>query len=289
MTLARNGQIIREDYFKDIDTPEKAYWLGLIGADGCVSKYKYYESYKFSIALQEKDGEILSLLGEVTGALAKPFKRTKEDYNRQDQVRLVVSNKEFCLNLIKQGIVPAKTLIYQFPNESQVPNHLIWHYIRGYFDGDGCIFFKQEREKQLDYCVQWTGTKSLLEGIDTRLKDVGVKSLLSKNTNDKVYTLKVSSLRDIKKVFNLMYKDASLFLRRKFNKFNELFEATPQRLFRAVHESGIVFEEYNGLRKFCRQFKLSHALVYKHSKIGGPPFKGWELGYINKEGEFQYP
>ena len=86
-----------------------------------------------------------------------PIKIEREKY-----VKLKISNKHIGNSLINKGCIPKKSLILEFPNLSQVPKFLIRHFIRGYFDGDGCIcnqlnnkgcrFIPPTESEVRDYC-----------------------------------------------------------------------------------------------------------------------------------------
>ena len=78
-------------------------------------------------------------------------------------------------DLIKQGCIPNKSLVLTFPNKYQVPENLINHFIRGYFDGDGSINYgirekysirKKQNIKRLNVNAQFIGTKEMLTVIN---------------------------------------------------------------------------------------------------------------------------
>ena len=86
----------------------------------------------------------------------------------------LTSDKMFS-DLIKQGCIPNKSLILTFPNKYQVPENLINHFIRGYFDGDGSISYgirerysvrKKQNTKRLSMNAEFVGTKEMLIGIN---------------------------------------------------------------------------------------------------------------------------
>ena len=49
-------------------------------------------------------------------------------------------------NISKEIFEEAKTFTLRFPTENQVPKELLRHFIRGYFDGDGCVSFYTNRK-----------------------------------------------------------------------------------------------------------------------------------------------
>lgn len=131
------GKYKDEDYFKIIDTEEKAYFLGLLYADGYIGCANG-RSLFCRIGLVENDFYIVEkfvnrIFGNTDYNIYKG-KTTKQAFHSVS----IYSNK-FCDNLIKMGCFRNKSLILEFPNENQVPQHLVRHFVRGYFDGDGCF------------------------------------------------------------------------------------------------------------------------------------------------------
>jgi len=137
------------DYFKIIDTEAKAYFLGLIAADGCVRIKKDKisgNSYVFSLSLQEQDKYILEILvSEIKHSIDLKYYKSKEViapsskkvYQSTPAWRIDVHNRLFVENLFNQGIHPRKST--EGFGKLELPIKLRPHFIRGYFDGDGCI------------------------------------------------------------------------------------------------------------------------------------------------------
>ncbi len=132
-----------ESFFVDINTEEKAYWLGFMYADGYVSE----KDTKFELGLKGED------LGHVekfrdTIVPGKPVHIRKKD----GSCRLNGTNKNITLSLIEKGCIPNKSKTLQFPDEEVVPVHLMRHFLRGFFDGDGCIHISQRGQQ----VASWT-------------------------------------------------------------------------------------------------------------------------------------
>lgn len=77
MSDIKRKYIIDDNYFDVIDTPNKAYALGIYYADGNVSKNKNY----FSISLQERDKDILDKLNHEFGG---DRKLSLVEYNKKN-------------------------------------------------------------------------------------------------------------------------------------------------------------------------------------------------------------
>lgn len=124
-------QIHINNTFLDHIGAEQAWFLGLMASDGCVS-----DAGRASISQSGPHGEemlkhCLRALGH-TGALSHYLPRIGNEVHS-----LYLPSGRLVSRLADFGIVPRKTLTYQFPPtlpQSQIPN-----FIRGYLDGDGCV------------------------------------------------------------------------------------------------------------------------------------------------------
>lgn len=204
-----------ENYFEKIDTPEKAYFLGLLYADG------YYDGKCIAISLQEKDKEILEKFKTIIKHNGKLqfIKRKKE--NCQNSYRLSICTKKPIKDLIEKGIVRNKTYNMLIPNF--IKEELYSHFIRGFFDGDGCI------TKSKCYCVSFVCQKIFLEHIGSKFIDNCnfINRLYftkrKKNKDDGVFTLTFNSNIQSLTILNYLYKDSNnLFLKRKYEKYKLL-------------------------------------------------------------------
>lgn len=78
--------------------------------------------------------------------------------------RWIVYNIHLHKTLKSYGCVPKKSLILKFPKESIFKSSdLIRHFIRGYWDGDGCLTWADKEHKVANISV--LGTKSFLTSI----------------------------------------------------------------------------------------------------------------------------
>ena len=123
-------------YFDQIDSPDKAYWLGFIGADGCVTGLDHGNP-RLQVKLARKDRDHLVLLHETLKA-TRPI-RDHEEFSA-GQMRpystLAVYSRQLADSLIAAGITPRKSATLQ-PWDG--PATLMPHYWRGLVDGDGHI------------------------------------------------------------------------------------------------------------------------------------------------------
>ncbi|MFW9829145.1 MAG: hypothetical protein ACFFEY_16335 [Candidatus Thorarchaeota archaeon] len=123
---------INLDYFKVIDTKEKAYWLGWLFAEGWLSLQK--EGIRFGVEISIKE-EIL--IDRFINAIGFNPKYKKYRYNTKVGIRLL--NAQFTNNLMKHGFIigRAKSKSIQLPNLNSEELYLA--FLLGYYDGDGKV------------------------------------------------------------------------------------------------------------------------------------------------------
>ena len=194
------------DYFEKIDTEEKAYWLGFLYADG-------YVSYKgtISLGLQEKDKDHLEKLKKSIKAeqIELQYKKNTKSYS------LNLGSVKMANDLIKLGCTQAKSLILEFPTIEQVPEHLVHHFMRGYFDGDGCIYVPEDK----NHCYfSVLGTHNFLD----KYEEILLKNIHKDTWNENTESIHYGGKNQIQKIFNYLYKDATIYLDRKYEKFKSL-------------------------------------------------------------------
>lgn len=203
---------IDENYFDSIDCEDKAYFLGLMFADG----YNNTDKSDARITLQAKDKKIL----EQFNCYIKSNKPLRKD---RQYIKLVMENKKISIDLAKHGCVKAKTHILEFP---QLDRKLYQHFIRGYFDGDGCITVNSTTQIPN---ISITSTEMLLTEIQNILIE---KSGLSKtkfvkrhkDRKDKITTMCYCGHNNALKFYHYIYHKTNLFLQRKKDKFEQVFK-----------------------------------------------------------------
>ena len=161
-----------EDYFKKIDTAEKAYWLGFLYADGCITRFYRNEKLKsmsLELTLQDEDCDHLI---KFKNALESNVPIQHKIINRKYKSdRIVINCTSMCRDLIKLGCTPVKSLTLEFPNNDILPEEYVRDFIRGYFDGDGGVsytegeYFHSARNKfykQYHYRCYFCGNEQFL-------------------------------------------------------------------------------------------------------------------------------
>lgn len=229
---AKQKYYINENIFDNIDTEEKAYWLGYLYADGNVSR-----TNRVRLSLAEQDYEILEKFSNFIFNQNRIKKYIlPKNKSGQNLVYVDVCNKHIANQLTNLGCPPNKTFILKFPE--WLNNNLYNHFIRGYFDGDGCLSINICNNKSkgiktksiivsqsLNANFDLLSTKEFVNKLQFIFNDLNIHSTIykrHKNRDNNNFTLKVSGNRQIEKLMNWLYKDATIFLNRKNIKYLEL-------------------------------------------------------------------
>lgn len=124
---------LNHEYFEDLATPEQAYWLGFLAADGGIIKNA--KTYALRLELAEDDREQVQAFTHAMGS-NKPL------WNRRGCVGVSLDSWRLVASLERLGISQRKSAIVQ-PWDG--PSELMPHYWRGLFDGDGSICLSRSR------------------------------------------------------------------------------------------------------------------------------------------------
>ncbi|MHA1838782.1 MAG: hypothetical protein ACTSYO_02330 [Candidatus Ranarchaeia archaeon] len=204
---------VNEHYFSTIDVPEKAYWLGFLAADvhlgksaGSIRSVRLY--------LAEKDEKIIEQFAkdiEYEGRLRiDPIKR---------QAGIVFNSPQMCSDLIDLGMLEWKK--DDIPKLlCSIPNNFHNHFVRGFFDGDGCISCNANNKKPtkqyyVNFCANklWINTQNAIE--DLIVERVGFKKNGVKiRTNSS--SVKWVGNKQVEKFGDWLYRDHNRRLDRKY-------------------------------------------------------------------------
>jgi biotin operon repressor len=202
---------LNEDYFEDINSEQKAYFLGLVYSDGCVYKNS------LRISLQSEDAYILNeLLKDINSdSIMYDVKKRKETH--KDQKLIIITSKKIISDLEKKGVTPKKSLILKFPDSNIVPKKYLNHFIRGVFDGDGTVFNYERIINGLTYVengISIVGSNEFISGIQPHI-NVGK---VYKTNNDKNSFISIKNKDEIGFMIDYLYDGATIFLKRKYDK-----------------------------------------------------------------------
>ena len=171
---------VKEDYF-DTENEKMAYILGILASDGTVRKNRN----EIKLTLSAVDKEYLETLrNEVGGRDIKEYQDQKGFKN----VTWIFTSKRIKEALEKYNIVPEKTYSFTFPKKL---NKKYWRdFIRGYFDGDGCISTAGPSAIRFQIGSK---TKDVLETIVSYFEECGIPKTQIYKRQDNFYYFQYSS------------------------------------------------------------------------------------------------
>ena len=202
--IKSRGYKVDENFFNIINSESKAYLLGLIFSDGNISSRKSY------INISSKDRELIKTCKKILNT-------NRPIYHYQNSFSLTIGNQNLYNSLVRLGVLKRKSWKeYSIP---EIPQNLLWHFLRGVFDGDGS-FYIDDREKWKYLCASFScNSKRFLQEIKCRLGKQGIKTAnirFDRKPNDKgSWQLRINCKKAIKKFTDYLYKNSNYFLSRK--------------------------------------------------------------------------
>lgn len=221
-----------EDYFENIDNDEKAYWIGFIASDGCLYHPKDSRQDILSVSLAIKDKEHLEKLKKSLKT-NKPISIGRHGKNKNfEHASLQISSNKISKDLQKIGVCPQKTYNVQWP---KIPKKFLPAYIRGYFDGDGSIAHKIEKNKLHRVNITIVGFVDNMKNFQNYLLSQGIKTALVLDKREDrasgFASLTLTNKKEKQKFLHLIYDNATIYLDRKYKlaqKFIDLCKENPK-------------------------------------------------------------
>ena len=204
-TRGPKSKIEIENYFETINTERKAYWLGYLMADGCC--HEYNNQYHIKLGCSIKDRFFIDeFLKDI-----KSSNTPREIKSGNGAIVVSLSSLKMYNDLKSHGVSINKSGNEYIP--STVPEELVNHFIRGFFDGDGSTHLSGTSS----FCctISMASEISNKIGIPFRIQEF-------KSTN-KVIDAIASKKNDSKKMYFYMYKNATIYLNRKYKRFENIF------------------------------------------------------------------
>lgn len=208
-------------YFDEIDTEEKAYWLGFLTADGWINKNDKNNAGVTGIELQYSDINHLKKFNKSIGGNYQisdrwrtcSLSKYKDKKNHTCIIRifsLIMYN-----SLVNKGFTNNKSFDYHIPNLRQ---DLIRHYIRGYFDGDGCFTFTNKT-----FHINFITASQMLNDDISRILNLEkinfIENSYTSDFNTTMYKIDIYRNNDRLKFLDWIYQDCNIYLDRKYKKY----------------------------------------------------------------------
>jgi hypothetical protein len=202
-----------------------AYILGFFAADGSMIRTKRGGHY---VEFHSTDVGLLRLIRAALSSDHKISRRVRRSTLHKHQYRLQIGSMRMFTDLSALGMTPHKSKILVFP---EVPESLHAHFVRGYFDGDGCIYFRRlqfadrKRPRSVMLSLFTSGSRSFLVALHMVLASHGVRGGVVKRKK-RGFEL-VLSHRDSVALYRFLYNnlaDSVIFLPRKYKLFTRAVE-----------------------------------------------------------------
>ena len=221
----QNRPKFNQNIFDIIDTEEKAYWLGFIFADGYISS----KDNSFELGLKISDKSHLEKFNKFMEhekyniKIGKSILDGKTFYN----CKWYITNKHLWNTLNSYGCTPRKSLTLRFPDENIFKSKkLIKHFIRGYFDGDGCLSYsKNNIQDSCSPAITLLGTKRFLIKVKELLFRFNIDSRIREDKRNNVWILYFSKKENSYKFLDYIYLNSNIYLSRKYKRYKFLINS----------------------------------------------------------------
>jgi hypothetical protein len=204
-----------ENAFDVIDTPSKAYWLGFIYADGCNQP----DTNTVSFGLKGSDEGHLKKMSVFFG-LPEDRVTRKIRNDGADVASFKLYSKHLCERCTEVGVPRAKSLIVQYP--LWLEKRLHRHFIRGVFDGDGCI---KVASKTGEWNASFVGTENTIRVISGIVEsELSIHSYIAHVSENNTWTSEITGNQQVFRFCSWLYEDvdSSIYLDRKHERFLKL-------------------------------------------------------------------
>lgn len=202
---------VNQNFFKRW-SPTMAYILGFIAADG--SLVRHGNAHVLHLANNDKN-----IIKQIKIALQSegkivPIQRDSSKIS----YHLRICDKKIFHDLKKYGITERKSLTIRPPRH--LPAKFTHHYIRGVFDGDGSVYLIRKNFPSKLNVLFYTGSYQMICFLFDFVKKMcpEFSGSIMKRPDKSFYSIHLGQ-RDGKILFNILYKDAAIFIKRKYKTF----------------------------------------------------------------------
>lgn len=204
--------------FKEgVRNTKDAYLLGLIFSDGNLSRNC------IEISLHEKDKQILSDISNyvygkevLSYRKARILSKNNKNYNCAGQYRFRITSKEIVSCLRPLGLKEKKSLTLEYP---KINSKFDKDFIRGYFDGDGCI---SNPYKKRNLQISIVGSHSFCKVLHKKLLEYLNINIKLEQKTDNVSSIRIYGKNQVKIFCDWIYKDANLKINRKYKRYLQI-------------------------------------------------------------------
>lgn len=208
---------MNERFFQEINNEKNAYFLGLLISDGNVFNDNTGRQASISITLDLDDEYLLQAFKEAVNS------NTSIGYDGRGCGQIAVRSNLMAEDLAQYGVIPRKSYNTYLP---KIHKSMMSHLIRGILDGDGSILAKQNGTRFL-HSISFCGTHQLMSDISEYCyKNLSLqqKPIVYDYKDKQLSEMKIQNYNDIKKFGNWIYNNATIYMKRKKEKYDEIIK-----------------------------------------------------------------
>ena len=209
---------LNHNFFKIIDSEEKAYLLGFFAADGTINKH----DNGMAILVQAEDKQILDYYKTAFNDSKNYYFYPAKKSTHKDRLKIEINSYINKQNLINLGF-PCRKTYEMFSLPSSIMEKAFYrHFIRGYFDGDGSIILPTPNSRNTVFKITSSNVEFLLFCKDI-FESLGCYNITIENrSNNLSRNLVVKNKKSIILIRDYLYNNSSYFLKRKQVKINNV-------------------------------------------------------------------
>lgn len=211
------NRLLDHNYFSNIDTEEKAYFLGMLMADGSI---RTQGNEKPTITLELIDLDVVEKLKIAVNADSTISKSARNrGRNENPTYTLQLRSEKMAEDLHKHGVVNNKTYLTTRLYKT-ISKDLERHYLRGLTDGDGSLYKSKDRW----FLAITNGHVDFLEDVQDWLQEL-IPDLKRVKTYDGETVARITySGKTAKKVCEALYSNSTVHMNRKKDLADKLVE-----------------------------------------------------------------
>lgn len=218
-----------DEKFFNVWSRKMAYVLGFLFADGSLEDAPYLRG-KY-IRFVSINREIILKIKKAISSKHTIYEIKPATEKQHRKYLLRIGSNKIYKDLSKFGLSPNKSLTMKLP---KIPKKYFADFVRGYFDGDGCVFveFGRGRKHQKIFkglkTIFTSGSEAFLEALSNSLLKACRLSKKSVYISRRAFQLRYGTADSVK-LFYWMYKKlkGQVYLRRKLKEFERFFIIRP--------------------------------------------------------------
>jgi hypothetical protein len=214
---------LNESFFGNIGTEEQAYWLGFVAADGGVLDTPRNRCLVVNLAPCDK-GHLEKLAAALGSTRPLQALKPRPGSNSPRGWQAAFHSPLLVAGLRAHCVHPRKSLNGE---PWAGPAELMRHYWRGAFDGDGCISRAVIGHKTPQWSLSFCGSKGMVEAFAV-FASAHNGSRARVHPTATIWQVLYGGIRAAQATAGLLYRDASVALKRKALLAQELLTLRPK-------------------------------------------------------------